>query len=850
MSHDHYLYRNYSRNKLSVLFISLVLIALCMRLWELDARVMHYDEAIHLHYSWKLANLEIFNHSPWMHGPLQIEFVAFAISLFGDTDFVARVMYAIVGSLLVGLPYFLRHQLGRFGAISISVMLVLSPSMLYFSRFGRNDILMAFWSVSLFILMIRYICDGKNYYLYLASAVLALMFCTKETSYLVVFIVGSICFLIASPDLLTCLFRRTKFTQLSGPAGFFLLILLLTLPQWSALSGFLQGLFGLTLINPNDAGIGITGIPHWGEPFIRFPLHEIKWPFHLVMVIALFTFSTYRNRIRSQPYTNGILGTLLGLSFGIAILLATLQPLRYGMEGSIIADFRIYMIGLELIIIIGLVLICKYLFSYHISICRIVVIATLSLLYGVLFTDLTDTYELMTSIVPDDIHIDISPGLISLNYLISFVVVATTVWLSFYLGFKWKQGVWIRCAAIFYFIWVTLYTTVYTNWAGIFTGGWQGLGYWIAQQDVARGNQPWYYYVVGLSVYELLPFIFGIIASIYYIKKADTFGLSLVLWSILTFLAFTLASEKMPWLLVGVVLPLIVLTGKYLDDLYCQVNWSIALKGWTWLLFGLIPTQVIACVYIFHIWLSSELNFDIAKVILISLLIISFPVSAWLIRKSNPKNGCRIVTLVFAMILFSVSIWGSFRASYTYDDSTIEFLAYAQGSNDIKKVYQELEQQVFKNDLVPNNVKVDYELWYPMQWYGRNHEQANQLDFACFKTEGDTGWNSSCNRLTAMPDDGALLLLSTHGYRDANLLSNYHRSKPLNNLLWFPESYRRPYEDRQNESMFQELALDLKFFKTSFSQRSTWKQALDYIIFRDIKSSWYSSQFFSYLPKT
>ena len=100
-----------------------------------------------------------------------------------------------------------------------------------------------------------------------------------------------------------------------------------------------------------------------------------------------------------------------------------------------------------------------------------------------------------------------------------------------------------------------------------------------------------------------------------------------------------------------------------------------------------------------------------------------------------------------------------------------------------------------------------------------------------------------------MPDDGALLLLSTHGYRDANLLSNYHRSKPLNNLLWFPESYRRPYEDRQNESMFQELALDLKFFKTAFSQRSTWKQALDYIIFRDIKSSWYSSQFFSYLPK-
>ena len=179
-------------NRIHLSFIFLVLIALCLRLWELDGRVMHYDEAIHLHYSWKLANLEIFRHSPWMHGPLQIELVALAINLFGDNDFVARLLYAIIGSLLVGLPYFLRDQLGRFGSFSISIMLMLSPSLLYFSRFGRNDIFMAFWTVSLFILMIRYIYDDKNYYLYLASAVLALMFCTKETSYLVVFIIGSI----------------------------------------------------------------------------------------------------------------------------------------------------------------------------------------------------------------------------------------------------------------------------------------------------------------------------------------------------------------------------------------------------------------------------------------------------------------------------------------------------------------------------------------------------------------------------------------------------------------------------------------------------------------------------------
>ena len=82
------------------------------------------------------------------------------------------------------------------------------------------------------------------------------------------------------------------------------------------------------------------------------------------------------------------------------------------------------------------------------------------------------------------------------------------------------------------------------------------------------------------------------------------------------------------------------------------------------------------------------------------------------------------------------------------------------------------------------------------------------------------------------------------------MLSDYQRSKPLNNLLWFPESYRRPHENRQRESILQELKLDLEFFKSVAFQRDTWKQAINYILFRDIKSSWYSSEFFSYMPRT
>ena len=82
--------------RLELVFLGLVVLALGLRLWELDGRVMHYDEAIHLHYSWRLANLEPFIHSPWMHGPFQIELTALVMRILGDTDFTARLAYVIL----------------------------------------------------------------------------------------------------------------------------------------------------------------------------------------------------------------------------------------------------------------------------------------------------------------------------------------------------------------------------------------------------------------------------------------------------------------------------------------------------------------------------------------------------------------------------------------------------------------------------------------------------------------------------------------------------------------------------------------------------------------------------------
>ena len=97
-------------------FLGLIGLALGMRMWELGGRAMHYDEAIHVHYAWKLLNSsgavggwpwvfgQDFIHAPWMHGPFQIEFTAFIFRVFGDSDFTARLGYVLFGTALVGLP--------------------------------------------------------------------------------------------------------------------------------------------------------------------------------------------------------------------------------------------------------------------------------------------------------------------------------------------------------------------------------------------------------------------------------------------------------------------------------------------------------------------------------------------------------------------------------------------------------------------------------------------------------------------------------------------------------------------------------------------------------------------------
>ena len=83
-------------------------------------------------------------------------------------------------------------------------------------------------------------------------------------------------------------------------------------------------------------------------------------------------------------------------------------------------------------------------------------------------------------------------------------------------GLLWNKEKWWKIALVF---WIPLpfYTQPsFTNSDGFFTGTIGSLGYWIVQQGVRRGSQPWYYYLlVQIPIYEFLPALGLILAQLF-----------------------------------------------------------------------------------------------------------------------------------------------------------------------------------------------------------------------------------------------------------------------------------------------------------------------------------------------
>src|SRR5947209_5021428 len=188
-----------SRERLSALLAhrellaygGIVLIAFVLRIWDVGARAMHHDESLHAYYAWQFFVGEGYKYLPLTHGPLQLVVAPIFYLVFGDNETSARLLAVVLGTVLVSLPYFLRRYLTGPGALLTSVMLAVSPSLVYYSRFIRDDIYLACFTLLLFICVVRYLERHEARCVYVGAAAMALAMASMEAAYLTFFIFGS-----------------------------------------------------------------------------------------------------------------------------------------------------------------------------------------------------------------------------------------------------------------------------------------------------------------------------------------------------------------------------------------------------------------------------------------------------------------------------------------------------------------------------------------------------------------------------------------------------------------------------------------------------------------------------------
>jgi predicted membrane-bound mannosyltransferase/DNA-binding beta-propeller fold protein YncE len=768
-------------------YLLLIILCLLTRFYDLGDRVVSHDESLHTQYSYQYYNGDGYVHQPLMHGPTLFHFTALSYWLFGDSDFAARVPNAILGTILVILPYFLRGWIGRFGAITASFLLLISPYITYYSRYIRHDIYVITFAAITFIAILHYMRERKDKYLWWFAVGLGLMFATMETAYIYVAIFGSFLVLRLGAKVVTADWPRQNFDRLRQPLGLIALAVILVL----------VGLLGLYLaprmtgdIDPAATATatneGFAADPNQpAEPTV--PADEstglesaMRWL--QIGGIAVLAAGLYWLANNMRPFIDEY------PEFDLIILFATLVL-------PAISAFFVVIVGGDPL-------------DYALGSCPIPGQETRSEL-GLFFNRL---------VAPACREQLLSSGIIfSAVFLIINLAVSVAV------GLWWNRRRWIIAGAIFHVIFLLFFTSFFTNFPGWTSGMIGSLGYWLEQHDVQRANQPPFFYLIVLPLYEFLPLIFTFLGVHLWAKKerlnkvlvywvstlviallsfsllnwltnrnlapetepsavlAIAAGLGIILaagiyfflvyfpsileeyelkhnwrglinldgvvglvpylfwWFLLSWVIYSAAGEKMAWLSSHFIFPMVIISGWYINEKIKTADWQQLISTRFALQVGLTIVFIVALfltlqpLILGQISLGSQEAGNLSGLgrFLGSLLAAGFVF--YVLRENGrelePTTRNRGWTFAFFIVLALLTIRFTYMAAFVNADYTTEYLVYAHGAPSTKaEVLAQLEQLSMRlHGDKSIQVAFDNDSSWPYTWYLRDYP--NRLYF-------------------------------------------------------------------------------------------------------------------------
>ena len=156
--------------------------ALAVRLFGLGTRIAHQDEARVAFWAYRYMESGVYWYRPIVHGPFLTIVDSYVFSVLGASDFTMRLVVAIVGGLLPLAALLFRRRLRNGETIALAAVLAANPILLYYSRFYRNDLLLAGFMLVAFGCFVRAYDDRRPAFLHLGVVAFALAFTTKENA--------------------------------------------------------------------------------------------------------------------------------------------------------------------------------------------------------------------------------------------------------------------------------------------------------------------------------------------------------------------------------------------------------------------------------------------------------------------------------------------------------------------------------------------------------------------------------------------------------------------------------------------------------------------------------------------
>ncbi len=161
----------------------LLALAAALRLPRLDVRPLHHDEGTNVIFLLRLMRDGTYQYDPSnYHGPLLYFLSVVPFLLFGTTTVTLRIVPAILGTLMAPLPWLLRRELGRAGAVAAGVLLAVSPSLVYYSRDNIHEVYLVFLTLALATAAVRAAASGRMAPVVLAGMAAGGIVATKETA--------------------------------------------------------------------------------------------------------------------------------------------------------------------------------------------------------------------------------------------------------------------------------------------------------------------------------------------------------------------------------------------------------------------------------------------------------------------------------------------------------------------------------------------------------------------------------------------------------------------------------------------------------------------------------------------